>query len=1060
MTRLQGNWILSEAIDTGTPEVRFFLWGEVWRRSSIEDEEKARSIRVLAHPYGMNSRDLAVWLTQLNPSLTATPDRCEVALPTCDRLPIISDQPIPDHRTVEGEVCAGEIYLQPWQVEGVSFSVTDTYRWLSGLPLHASDESSDKQAWMSQSVMFWVHVVRWAMSLLVRGKYLPEITIQGDRAQAQWQALLDSTTDQNHLQHFVQHFPSSGRFYSNASDRSPQIDLTTHPETLVRTVVNHLIDSIVRSQLSTNPKEMALRDALTGKSALTQRRIAAPLGPIAHWLFEPLATLPKSQVQTLQTQLKSWYAPLQSNPANFRVALKLEPPQYGSREWHIEYGMQVIGRPDRWLGAQVIWNHSVRQLEFAGRMLRDPQETLLSGLGTASKVFPALESSLKTSKPTQGRIDPTQAYELIRYTGLQLQEHGIGVILPEGLANRAGGTAKFGIKLAADMPKLKGTERLGLQGMLNFKWELAIGKHTLTKAEFDRLVAMNMPIVEINGEWVELRPGDVRAAQAFFENRKANPTLTLEDIMRIASGEGKIIEKLAVVDFEATGVLQELITTLQDNQAVTAIDHPTDFQGQLRPYQGRGVGWLAFLEQWGLGACLADDMGLGKTLQFLGFLLHLKAQKNLQQPVLLICPTSVIGNWERESKKFAPSLRVLLHHGSDRSIDDALAKSVKNYDLVITSYALVYRDLTTLKKIAWRGISLDEAQNIKNAESKQSRAVRELPGKFKVALTGTPVENRLTELWSIMEFLNPGYLGSKQFFQRRFAIPIEKYGDSLSLQTLRGLVQPFILRRLKTDRSIIQDLPEKQEMTVFCNLTPEQAVLYQTTVDQSLSAIDSADGIQRRGMILALLTRLKQICNHPGLVQAPLPPVSELPRASSKLQRLIEMLEVITGQGDRVLIFTQFAEWGKQLLKVLPYALNEEALFLYGSTPRPKREEMIDRFQNDPSAPKILILSLKAGGVGLNLTRANHVFHFDRWWNPAVENQATDRAFRIGQTRNVQVHKFICIGTLEERIHDLIESKRTLAEQVVGAGENWVTELDTDQLRQLLVLDRSSVITE
>ena len=746
MTRLQGNWILSEAIDAGIPEVRFFLWGEVWQRTPIEETP---SIAVLPHPYCMSAHDLKLWLAQLNPKLTATPDRCEVALPTCDRSPIISDQQIPDRSADEGDV-----YLQPWKVEGVSLSAMDAYELLSRLPLHtASDEPSREQEWISQNVMFWVHVVRWTMSLLVRGKYLPEVMRQGDRSQtqlySQWQALLDSTTDQNHLQHFVQHFPSDGRFYSTAIDRSPQIDLTTYPETLVRTVVNQLIDSVVRSQRSTNPKEITIRDALAGKSAITQKRIAAPLGPIAHWLFEPLAALPKSQAQTLQTQLKLWYAPLQSNSANFRVALKLEPPQYGSREWQIEYGMQVIGKSDRWLSAQVIWNHPVRQLEFAGRMLRDPQETLLSGLGTASKIFPALESSLKTSKPTQGRIDPTQAYELIRYTGLQLQEHGIGVILPEGLANRAGGTAKFGIKLAADMPKLKGTERLGLQGMLNFKWELAIGKHTLTKAEFDRLVLMNMPIVEINGEWVELRPADIRAAQAFFENRKANPTLTLEDIMRIASGEGKIIEKLAVVDFEATGVLQELITTLQDNQAVTSIDYPADFQGQLRPYQGRGVGWLAFLEQWGLGACLADDMGLGKTLQLLGFLLHLKAQKNLQQPVLLICPTSVIGNWEREAKKFAPSLRVLLHHGSERSIDDALVKSVKNYDLVITSYALVYRDLTTLKKIAWRGISLDEAQNIKNAESKQSKAVRELSGKFKVALTGTPVENRLTELWSI-----------------------------------------------------------------------------------------------------------------------------------------------------------------------------------------------------------------------------------------------------------------------------------------------------------------------
>jgi SNF2 family DNA or RNA helicase len=403
---------------------------------------------------------------------------------------------------------------------------------------------------------------------------------------------------------------------------------------------------------------------------------------------------------------------------------------------------------------------------------------------------------------------------------------------------------------------------------------------------------------------------------------------------------------------------------------------------------------------------------------------------------------------------------VMLHHGANRSQGQSFEMKVRKVDLVITSYALAMRDLPSLKPFSWRGLVLDEAQNIKNAEAKQTQAIMELKGQFRIALTGTPVENRLTELWSIMEFLNPGYLGSKQFFQRRFAIPIEKYGDTMSLQMLRGMVQPFLLRRLKTDRTIIQDLPEKQEMTVFCNLAPSQAALYQTVVDTTLATIDDAEGIQRRGMILALLTKLKQLCNHPGLLEDKAPDLANFVQDSGKLKRLIEMLEVVMSEGDRVLIFTQFAEWGKLLQKVLAQELNEEVLFLYGSTPRIKREAMVDRFQQDPRAPKILILSLKAGGVGLNLTRANHVFHFDRWWNPAVENQATDRAFRIGQTRNVQVHKFICIGTLEEKIHDMIESKRALAEQVIGAGESWITELDTDQLRQLLVLDRSAMIAE
>ncbi|MGC1219380.1 MAG: DEAD/DEAH box helicase, partial [Phormidesmis sp.] len=400
----------------------------------------------------------------------------------------------------------------------------------------------------------------------------------------------------------------------------------------------------------------------------------------------------------------------------------------------------------------------------------------------------------------------------------------------------------------------------------------------------------------------------------------------------------------------------------------------------------------------------------------------------------------------------------LVYHSDKRPKGSALVKAVEKLDLVITSYTLVQRDLKDLKRIEWRGMVLDEAQNIKNPSAKQSLAVREIESEFRIALTGTPVENRLSELWAIMDFLNPGYLGPLNFFKRRFATPIEKYGDTDSLKTLRSLVQPFILRRLKTDRSIIQDLPEKQEMTVFCGLSSEQARLYQKLVDNTLGEIDEATGVQRRGMILGLLVKLKQICNHPAqfLKQDSLGKA----RRSGKLQRLDEMLEEVVAEGDRALIFTQFAEWGKLLGSHLEHRLGAKTMFLYGSTPQNKREEMVDRFQLDPAGPKIFILSLKAGGVGLNLTRANHVFHFDRWWNPAVENQATDRAFRIGQQKNVQVHKFVCTGTLEERINEMINSKKALAEQVVGAGEQWLTELDTDQLRNLLLLDRDAVIDE
>lgn len=386
----------------------------------------------------------------------------------------------------------------------------------------------------------------------------------------------------------------------------------------------------------------------------------------------------------------------------------------------------------------------------------------------------------------------------------------------------------------------------------------------------------------------------------------------------------------------------------------------------------------------------------------------------------------------------------------------SLLRLAKKLDIIITSYSLVYRDFDTLNLVEWQGIILDEAQNIKNPQAKQTQAVHELNSEFRIALTGTPVENRLSELWSILEFLNPGYLGTQQFFQRRFTLPIEKYGDQHSLQTLRSLVQPFILRRLKTDKNIIQDLPEKQEMNVYCGLSSEQAQLYQNLVDESLEKINETTGIKRHGLVLTLLMKLKQVCNHPAhlLKEEKL----NFSSRSGKLLRLEEMLEEVVAEGDRSLIFTQFAEWGNLLQPYLRKKLGVEVLFLSGSTKTEKRQEMVDRFQNDPQGPPIFILSLKAGGTGLNLTRANHVFHYDRWWNPAVENQATDRAYRIGQKQNVQVHKFVCSGTLEEKINDILESKQQLAEQTINSGEDWLTNLDTDQLRELLILERSAII--
>ena len=478
---------------------------------------------------------------------------------------------------------------------------------------------------------------------------------------------------------------------------------------------------------------------------------------------------------------------------------------------------------------------------------------------------------------------------------------------------------------------------------------------------------------------------------------------------------------------------------------------PDGFVGQMRPYQVRGYSWLAFLRKWGLGACLADDMGLGKTIQAIALLLREREGDSIG-PTLVICPTSVVGNWKREVQRFAPELRVMIHHGGGRASGEELVAAAAEHDLVISTYGLARRDVDDLAQVRWSDVILDEAQNIKNPQAKQTQAVRRLPAANRIALTGTPVENRLSELWSIMHFLNPGFLGSQAGFRRDFALPIERYQDRDAAERLKRLVGPFILRRVKTDPSIIQDLPDKLEMKVYCNLTAEQATLYEAVVKDSLERIQSAEeGIERRGVVLGALTRLKQVCNHPAQF---LGDGSALPGRSGKLDRLGEMLEEALSVGDRALIFTQFAEMGHLLRAHLQSLFGVEVLFLHGGTPQEQRDRMVARFQQERDGTPIFLLSLKAGGTGLNLTAANHVFHYDRWWNPAVEDQATDRAFRIGQTRDVQVHKFLCAGTLEERIDELIESKKALAASVVGAGEAWLTELGTDELRDLMRLRR------
>ncbi|HYO54569.1 DEAD/DEAH box helicase, partial [Archangium sp.] len=556
------------------------------------------------------------------------------------------------------------------------------------------------------------------------------------------------------------------------------------------------------------------------------------------------------------------------------------------------------------------------------------------------------------------------------------------------------------------------------------------------------------PVVRLRDRWTLVDPELARRAR----ERALKPLTAVQALGAALTGTAEIDG--AEVEVTATGPLDELRQRLALPDAEPA-EAPPGLHAELRDYQLRGLRWLDRMTSLGLGACLADDMGLGKTVQVLAFLLaRLEQWPRDERPTLLVAPTSVVGNWERESARFAPDLEVIRHYGPERAKKPGEIPR-RPGALVVTTYGLLRRDAALLADVDWSTVVLDEAQNIKNAASATARAARALRAPHRFALTGTPVENRLAELWSLLEFANPGLLGPLAAFRRDYALPIERFGDEAAAARLRRTTGPFLLRRVKSDPAVIKDLPPKNEMKVLCTLTREQATLYQAVVDEELRLIEDSEGIARRGRVLALMMALKQICNHPAqYLGEPGPLVGR----SGKLARVTEMLEEALAAGDKALVFTQFREMGDRLVAHLGAALGTEVLYLHGGTSKRARDELVRRFQEEAPGPRLFVLSVKAGGTGLNLTAANHVFHYDRWWNPAVEDQATDRAWRIGQRRAVQVHKLLCAGTVEEKVDQLLEHKRGLASRIVGTGEQWLTELGNQELRELFSLSRDAAI--
>jgi len=592
-----------------------------------------------------------------------------------------------------------------------------------------------------------------------------------------------------------------------------------------------------------------------------------------------------------------------------------------------------------------------------------------------------------------------------------------------------------------------------------FRWSLAVGDTELTNEQFEQLVAARTPLVFIDQRPVLLSPKDRQALKDFKKRmQEGGERISFFEALRLRLGGASHLHGLAMESIASTPRLEELLHNLEQARAVEDRPLPEGFIGELRPYQERGHSWMHFLVDQGFGACLADDMGLGKTVQAIALMLDWRIKYNSTSAILIVCPVSVLGNWRRELHRFGPPLRTIMHHGKGRAQTvEEFQSVVANHDILLTSYNLLQRDEEIMQSVTFDGVVLDEAQNIKNPATRQSRAARTLKGRFRLALTGTPLENRPLDLWSIMDFLNEGLLGSRTQFTQTLEHPIVKQRQQGSMNALARLVRPFVLRRLKTDPDIVADLPEKTEQIVAATLSREQAILYESVVRKGLQDVETAgEGIHRRGAILTTLLRLKQVCNHPTHY---LMDGSALPSRSGKLDLLSEMVEEALEEGDRCLVFTQFKEMGSLLKTHLENVHGHGVLFLHGGVPQKDRDTMVTNFQESrEDGPKIFVLSLKAGGTGLNLTAANRVFHYDRWWNPAVEDQATDRAFRIGQQRNVFVHKFVCTGTLEERIQQMLDRKREVASNLLAAGENWITELSNDELRRLLVLDRQEAL--
>ncbi|MDZ7933495.1 MAG: DEAD/DEAH box helicase [Emticicia sp.] len=721
------------------------------------------------------------------------------------------------------------------------------------------------------------------------------------------------------------------------------------------------------------------------------------------------------------TVIQSWLNNYYITQKDFVPILRVE-----ENEERGNFNVDVLVEDRRTQDAPIEFQKILQQKQYEPIRFEVLQDLLL-----LSNHFPALDAYLQQQGSRKMEFDSEEFVGILLEILPTLQLFGIQILLPKSLKHwikpQISGTIKS--KKAADVQSF-----MHLDDMLSFSWQIAVGEDLLSWNEFEKLIRGMKGLVKIKDRYVLIEQDELEKLKKRLENP---PKLTGADLLKTALAEEYQGSKV--------GLSPEVIELLKDLTSPSSVKLPDNLQAELRPYQLRGYEWMVKNTKLGFGSLIADDMGLGKTLQVITLLLKFKQEGAFaKNKALIVVPTTLLTNWQKEINRFAPDLQFQIYHGAKRRLD------LKSTDLVITTYGTVRSDADVFKKQQWYCVAIDEAQNIKNPDSEQTKAVKILKSDIKIAMSGTPVENRLSEFWSILDFTNKGYLGNLSKFTNEFTKPIQLDHSQEQLQVFKKITAPFLLRRIKTDKSIISDLPDKIENNHYTNLSKEQAALYETVVQQSLRDIEENEGIARKGLVLKLMTALKQIGNHPHQY---LGKGKKLLEESGKAQMLIEVLENIQEANEKVLIFTQYTAMGNLLVEFIQDRFGVEPLFLHGGIDRKKRDILVERFQKNRS-DSIFILSLKAGGTGLNLTQGNHVIHYDLWWNPAVENQATDRAFRIGQTKNVMVYRLINQGTMEEKIDEMIRSKRDLADMSITTGETWLGDLSNDDLRSLVKLTK------